>query len=160
MDIKSILIQAGDLPTWNIAGEFRLLTGDLPLLRNVGNAEFLAIQWIGNIENRAEIGGEIRLYSYPTNVLAEQFYLRLTRDFDGSAVLNDVGDKALIRQGPRLFPMPEPTSIRFLRAQFVVEIIGTSSDNPSFARSKLTREVLVRYAQLLDQRLIALKITA
>lgn len=160
MDIESILIQPGDLPAWNVAGEFKLLTGNQPILRNAGNAEFLAIRWICNIENRGEIGGEVRLYSYPTNVLAERFFFRITRDFEGGLVLDDVGDKALIRQGPRLFPMPEPTSIRFLRKRFVVEIVGTSNDDPSFARSKLTREVLVRYAGLLDRRLIALEIQA
>jgi hypothetical protein len=124
-------------------------------LRNVGNAEFFAIQWIGNIESRAEIAGEIRLYAYSTNVLAEQFFTRFQRDFGDSVALEDVGDKALIRQTSRLFPALEHTSILLLRNHFVVEIRGFSSDDPSFGRSKLTREVLVRYAQRLDQRLIA-----
>ncbi len=154
MKIEGLLIQPGDLPDWNVAGEFKILTGDQPILHNVGDAEFFAIQWIGNIESRAEIAGEIRLFGYQTNVLAEQFFTRLTRDFEGSIALESVGDRALIRHGARLFPIVEHTSVRFLRNQFVVDIRGFSSDDPSFGRSKLTRELLVRYAQRLDQRLI------
>ena len=152
MNIEDILIQPGDLPSINVAGERKILIGDDPILQNIGNAECMVIQWIGNVESQAKIGGEVRLYVYPSKFLAERFFMRITQDFHGQLLAN-VGDSALIRQSNDFPPMPPSTGIRFRRQQYVVEIWGTDNDDPSFAISKMSRESLIRYAQLLDERL-------
>ena len=152
MNIEDILIQPGDLPSINVPGEMKILFGDDPILQNVGNAERMVIQWIGNIESQAKIGGEVQLYVYPSETLAEKAFIRITQDFHGQLLAN-VGDIAFIKHTNDFPPMPPATGIRFRRQRYVVEIRGTDNDDPSFAISKLSRESLIRYAQLLDKRL-------
>jgi len=156
-NIESFLIQPGDLPPEQVAGEFILIADHHPILRNVGDAEFRATQWLGHIEDSAEIGGEVTLYLYPSQSLAESFFTRLVEGLDGNP-FSEIGDECLTHQGHLSFlPSARSASIRFRRKRFVVEIRGWANDDPSFARSKLTFEVLVRYAKLLDKRLIAVR---
>lgn len=153
MDLATLLLQPSDLPSWHAASEFKVLTGDDPILRNVGGATTLAIRWIGTVENRAEFSGEIRLYLYPSESSAEQFFLRLTRDFDGDPLAN-IGDRALIKHSDH--GSFQTTAIRFLRRRAVAQMHGISG-TPPFARSTLTftSDALVRYAERLDQRLLS-----
>jgi len=154
-DIESILIKPGDLPPEHVAGEFILIADNDPILHNVGNAEFRATQWIGHIEEPAEMGGEVTFYQYPAQSLAEMFFTRLVNGLDGYPS-EEIGDECVIHQGHLSFlPSAKSASIRFRRKRFVIEIRGWANDDPSFSRSTLTFEALVRYAKLLDQRLMA-----
>lgn len=150
------MIQQDDLPRDTAIGEFKTITGNHPLLINAGGAELYAILWFCHIENRTEISGHVTLYQYPSFILAEKFFLHITNEFNG-VLLENVGNTALIKKVFPPFPFPKATAIKFIRKQYVVEINGMVNKDQSFSRGNLTPTSLVRYAKLLDQRLITLE---
>lgn len=93
------------------------------------------------------------IYLYPSAEAAKRFFTHFVKDFSG-AFLPGVGDSALITYEEDPANNHTATAIRFLRRRAVVAIKGQANDDPPPARSALTLNALISYAERLDQRLL------
>jgi hypothetical protein len=143
----AFLVQSGDLPALQKAGENLIVAGEHPAFGAFPGAVFQVTQWLDRVEQDGKIGGHVIFTMYDTVGSAQQDYKRVR--FTNSRVLNDIGEEASMEQARG----DSTTHVVFRRCRAMIMISGVWQHDPTKPHGEFSEASVFRYAQRMDERI-------